>query len=445
MSVAAQEPSSHCFPYRISFGKETRLSLSRTVTADTVEGRLDRFYRRTSGQQPIVFDLAEAEYVEVAALVNMIAYLVDRSEKSLVTLIGYPRSRAVRDFLALWRFADAVEQATGRPLSDYLLLEDHRYLGEEQTTYDGIGGGLEALEYDPDWNGSALTKRNFFEFTTFRQQAGQAIVPEGPFAAAPRIESRRWGERLIREVLNKHLGGAGPKEDIARVVIYEAMSNAIRHPRAKIIQVVSKFERRSKDKEKRDIVGTHRVHGDLRICLWDDGDTIAETLQRVLKGGKSVRAMILPAFLYDNVVVDIRSFDQSRKKQVVVSQGDEITAANATEPRLLLASLFPGVSRTAGDPVPAVEPLDTAGSPTILAGAPGIGLYALTRIAVDQFGGTVLIRSGRYRLIMQLADDRTRSDLNVRYRCKVTEYPQSFPRFRGNLIVVQLPVRPSTS
>lgn len=440
MNTTAPAPVTSPLGQRASFQKECRLLLQGVVTADTVEGRLARYYKRTSGRWPLLFDFTNAEYVEVAALGNVIAYVMDRREKSLLTFLAYPRSKAIRDFFTVWRFPDALSQATGMPFTEFLLAEDQFYLEEEQSTYDGIGGGLEALEYDPDWNNNALAKRNFFEFTTFRPQPGQAILPEGPFAAAPRTESRRWAGRLIREVLNKHLGGESPKDDIARVAIYEAMSNAIRHPHAKVIQVVSKFERKMKASAKRDIVGTRKVQGNLRICIWDDGDTIADTLHNVLKKDKSVRAVLLPAFMYETYAVDIRPFDKSKKQRHIITAGDDITAANATEPRLLLASLFPGITRSVADSVAAVEPYEDESPQALLAGAPGMGLYALARIVVDQFVGTLVIRSGSYRLKMRLPDDRTLKETKARYWCKITQYPQTFPRFRGNLLALQVPV-----
>ena len=138
MNTTAPAPVTSPLGQRASFQKECRLLLQGVVTADTVEGRLARYYKRTSGRWPLLFDFTNAEYVEVAALGNVIAYVMDRREKSLLTFLAYPRSKAIRDFFTVWRFPDALSQATGMPFTEFLLAEDQLYLEEEQSTYDGI-------------------------------------------------------------------------------------------------------------------------------------------------------------------------------------------------------------------------------------------------------------------------------------------------------------------
>jgi len=430
-------------PSRLFFENknDSRMRLTGDVLADDFEEQMDKFYERGSPDRPLLIDLTETSYIEVAALVNCIALLVERTDSRLRTFIAIPSDRRVRDFLKVWRFARAVKDATGLSLVEFVVGEDRRYLSEPQESYTGQGDGIQKLEYDPDWEPKRDTPRNFFEFVTFAEEPGKKITPEGRFASAPRQEGRRWTRPLIQEVLEKHLPGRGTKDEVARVIIYEAMSNAVRHPQARVVQAVSRFERQGN--------GTEGHRGSLRICVWDDGDSIVKTLMQALEEGRSIQAFNLPPFMCDRVHVTIRDFDCKHKDQRIVDQSDKITKESATEKDILLASLFPGVTRTVAQSVPQVEPFENQPSEQDLASqlmdfmnsAPGMGLYALTRTVIDQFTGTLFIRSGRYRLIIEAAHDAWRVQYSVRYKCKITVYRKYMPPFRGNLLAIQLPLR----
>lgn len=424
-----------------------RLNLGEIVTSDLVENQLAHYYDQTDERRPLRLDFSNAVYIDIAALINCIATLVQRKEKGLESIIDYPRSKKVRDFLKVWRFPEAVEEATHTEFKDFMLPEQVKYFAEEQDTYTGIGDGVAALEYDLDWDGMPMAKRNFFEFTTFSTEKCRVILPEGPLSAAPRIESRKWTGTLIREVLRKHLGSDNPKDEVARVIVYEAMSNAVRHPKASIIQTVSRFMRKTGVSSVEEMAKSPRkiqskvkkLKGSLRICIWDDGEFIANTLLNPLRDGKPVRAVRLPPYMCERIFVQLRSFDETVENELVLDQSKD-PSPGSPEFELLVASLYPGVSRTAAESIPEVEPYFEGLNSNVLV-APGMGLYALTRTVLDQFQGSLVIRSGNHRLAMEVAHDTYRQLYSVRYKCRITKYPQYYPTFRGNLLVIQLPIR----
>jgi hypothetical protein len=424
-----------------SFVKDACLPLADTVLADDFESQLDRFYSRGTSDRPMLIDFGAADFVEVAALVNCVATLVQREEQCQPTFIALPSDRRVRDFFKVWRFAEAVLTSTGRNIANFLVSEDQRFIGEPQETYTGQGDALSKLEFDPDWEPGKKTSRNFFEFTTFKDSDAERIGPEGKLASAAREEGKKWTRPLIQQVLEKHLPGGSTKDEVARVVIYEAMSNAVRHPKASVILSVSKFERPGER--------PGAQSGSLRICLWDDGDGIAFTLMAALREGRPIRAFGLPSFMSDKVYVTIRNFTKTKSEHHIVDQATEITQQVATEPRVLLASLFPGVTRAVRTIVPKVLAFDEAiegggefgNLMDILGGAPGMGLYALTRTVLDQFGGSLFIRSGNYRMLIEMAHDTYRKQHGARYKCKITQYEKHMPSFRGNLLAIQIPVQ----
>jgi hypothetical protein len=71
----------------------------------------------------------------------------------------------------------------------------------------------------------------------------------------------------------------------------------------------------------------------------------------------------------------------------------------------------------------------------------GMGLYALTKTALDSYQGRIQIRSGQHRLVMEIARDKIRRAKAVRYDCRITRYPDRFPKFKGNLLTIELPIR----
>lgn len=436
---------------RNSFGGHCRVRLKESVVSDVVENKLASYYDSTNGMDPLLFDFGEADYIDIAALVNCIATVVQRTEQKRSTFFGYPKRKKVRDFLNVWRFDQALTDVSKIPFPELLLPEDHHYLGEKQTTYTGYGGGLNSLEYDADWKEGGQSKRNFFEFSTFTGKEGESILPEGQFLATARNESKRWASALIKAVLQKHLGSDKPMEDVARVIVYEAISNAVRHPKAKLIQCVSLFQRKERfiDALETPLVpaddaeSESKVEGSFRICVWDDGDSIAETLLNAVKEKGSVRAFKLPPYMAERIYVQVRSFDEEKKKEVIVDQSEDPSVETA-EARMLLSSLYPGVTRSLGTIIPKVDSFEETpkeNEKAWLNWAPGMGLYALTRTVLDQFQGTLFIRSGNYRLIIDVAHDAYRKEHNVRYKCKITGYPRTYPPFKGNLLTIQLPIK----
>ena len=457
-----QKPTIYSRKY---FSPNAHLQLKGSVLAESYEKELAKYYEHGDGSKSLLIDFQHAEFIEIAALVNCIATSVDRHEKGLETYLGFPKYKSVRDFLKVWRFPDAFEEALNEKFTEFLLHEDHELLEESQTIYSGIGDAVDALEFNPDWQEGDISKRNFFEFITFSSKDKPITAQDFPLI--PKMESKRWALPLIQQVLKKHLGSSStnpPKADVARVIIYEAMSNAIRHPKAKTIQVVSRFYRKenwdpqAKNNRKKEKTNSKKlkVEGSLRICIWDDGETIAETLLKIVTQGRSVRSMCLPEYMCDRVYVKLKrirsGFEKTLEKELTIDQSENLSKETANEARALLLSMFPGITRTVDDPKSTVKPYDDLDTNTednvgtlvnFLNEVPGMGLYALTRTALDQFQGSLFIRSGNFCLHKQVAHDTYRVQHNVRYKCTITQYPDYFPPFKGNLISIQLPIKDS--
>lgn len=430
-------------PSRRDFISSNHISLTGVVDADLFEDRYANFCSSGAINTPLLIDFRGAEFIELACLANCIAAMVKRKELNFQTFVGYPEKKAVIDFLSVWRFDNAIEEALGIPFGKILLKEDMNLYRGKQTAYTGIGGGLQALEFDPDWDGNMFSRRNFFEFITIKASTEPNIVPSGAFLSAPRSESKRWTGELIKEVLKSHLGSDSPSTDIARVIVFESLSNAVRHPRATLIQCASIFQSAdlSGSSSNQSQEKAPKPPGTLRLCVWDDGDSIASTLTNAAQSGQPIRAPGFPPYMFERIHVKVRDFSGKDVDEVIVPQSED-PRLESPEWLYLLSSLFPGITRTLAHRVPNVDPFDDESKETYL--TPGMGLYALTRTVLDQFQGTLFLRSGNCRLVLDIAHDAYRVQYKVRYKAKITLYPKDFVPFKGNLLTMVIPTKSRT-
>jgi hypothetical protein len=423
---------------RSNFAPNEQVRFSKSVSLDRFEEALSEQYLRSGRSKTLLLDFELCHYIDIAVLINLISVYSRRKERRQTTFLGIPRDKRVRDFLRVWRYPQAFTEATGTLFEDALVEEDRRYRGETQTTYTGLGSGLAALTYDRDSIGTRR-KRNFFEFTSYLLTPRQQSLFRGPVGAIPRLEAERWNNSLIREVLNTHLIAKDGADDVARVVIYESISNAVRHPEAQVIQTTSIFLLKDRSKESTSSFTTSRS-GNLRIFVWDDGEAIADTLAPLIRNKRPVRAYQLDRFMYDKIYLELMAFGTTKQSTVIADQFDD-PAHDAPEELILLSSLYPGITRTVAEAAQAVDPL-VPDAPTELMNwvrQQGMGLYALTRTVLDLHQGSLLIRSGRHKLSIELAKDKYRKT-GARYKSTVTTYPRTFPRFKGNLLIIQIPI-----
>lgn len=431
---------------RKDFSVNTRIDFRPgPVIADDIDTKVAAHYSgKHSVANALLIDFANTTYIDIAVLINFISLFLRRKEKRQTTYIGIPENKKVRDFLRMWRFPEAFHDATGIRFVDILVDEDQRYRGEPQTTYTGLGSGLDALTRDRDWREGASSKRNFFEFSSYLLAPHQQSIFTGTAGLIPRLEGERWNNALIRQVLGSHLLREGETDDVARVVIYESISNAVRHPKASVILTTSVFVRA----ERLVPVPTTNVNrirkilnGHLRILIWDDGESISDTLAPLVREKKPVRAYKMAPYMYDKIFLQIRDYKKKHSEELVIDQVKD-PDHDAPDELILLSSLFPGISRTVSERVGDVEPYGENSTKNLVDWAykQGMGLYALTKTALDAYQGSLLIRSGDHRLLIEPAHDAIRVKHGVRYKAKVTRYPTRFPKFKGNLIVIQLPI-----
>jgi hypothetical protein len=409
-------------------------------------GELDRSLVRSYGRHAIepdnvILDFGRCRYVDITELCATIAFFRSRFDRRKRTQLKLPRNRDTRVFMNVWKFVDALVDSVGQPKEQLVVSEDRKFLYEPITTYRGLSQSLHALETRWTPNESKPAERkNFFGFMTYKLGPKQMNLFLDENALIPLNEATRWQGPLIKAVLGNHLRSqSGEEDEVSRVVIYESLANAVQHPYASTIQVASRYYRPEPTGSEATSDGQQ---GAITICVWDDGESMVDTLGRVLRKGGKVRQTLFPTSMYERVLLKVK--DESGKKlheDVTIDQAED-PLPNASDEMLLLACLFPGVTRRVVDRVTEIRKLSTSSldSPD-LASSLGMGLYILTRTVVDRYGGELSIRSGSYFLNLKLAYDAVRVLSNVRYICSVTRYPGHFPQFKGNLLLIRIPSR----
>lgn len=346
--------------------------------------------------------LRDVSFIDPIALLYLYAVLVRRAALGLNTELALPRSKAVRDFLRAWRFAEALTASTGVPFRKLVSPSDHNYFGEKQTHYlEAKAASLE--EY--------LAAKRFFGLMT------RPIESSARRGRLVEREWSRWRTPLILRVLNRHLRGEG--RDVARVVIYELLTNAVQHPGAASVTVGSSVYG--------SVARGRRQDRAFAVSVWDDGVGIAETLREAMVVG-SIRAG-------DPATVDRFTLKPvGWEPREPVYESTWTPDGEASDAELLLASLFQGISQKAIRTD--IEPIAMPGEEDRAAQL-GDGLHALYRTVVNDFGGSLALRSGP--LFMNVKAGKNGDPTS--YAVKLCRYAD-WPSFQGNMITARIPVVP---
>jgi hypothetical protein len=350
----------------------------------------------------LLIGLREVGFIDPIALLYLFAVVVRRAALGFDTELALPRSKAVRDFLRAWKFAEAFSASTGVPFRRLVSSSDHSYFGEEQTHYlEAKAATLE--EY--------LAAKRFFGLMT------RPIESSARRGRLVEREWSRWRTPLILRVLDRHLRGEG--RDVARVVIYELLTNAVQHPGAASVTVGSSVYG--------SVARGRRQDRSFAVSVWDDGVGIADTLRQAMVAG-SIRAG-------DPATVDrftLKPVGWEPKETVYESTWTPDGAASDAE--LLLASLFQGISQKAIRTD--IKPITMPGEED-RAAQMGDGLHALYRTVVNDFGGSLALRTGPLFMNVKAGESGNPTSYSVKL-CRYADWPS----FQGNMITARIPIVP---
>lgn len=385
--------------------KWTQILLSASITTEALDGHLSQVDSE-SWNLPLNLDLTSADYIDIAALLQILTILEERGRERLLTAISVPRSRNLRDFLRAWDFPAAVSAVSGTSFRSLVWEDDLEYFGE--SCQGGDIPSRRGYVEEPEGAFGRLLSKNFFGFMTY------VFSSEAQVASIVETEWTRWRKPLVLSVLNRNLRASGA--EIARVVIYELLANSIQHPQASLVTIVSRVQEANK----------HIPESHLAISIWDNGISMTRTLGACIDSGESVRVAETP--VDDTFEVDAVGWTPSAARY----RADWTPGPGAAPEELLLASVFPGISRKASMAAEDVLRFDA----DQVAPQPGLGLHALYRCAVDTFGGTLSIRTGNQVMNLR-AHQRPVGDTRL-YQARLLRL--NGRSFRGNMLTVRIPL-----
>ena len=242
-----------------------RAQFPKAATIGVVEEILSNGFAKNPKEKPLELDFSKSEFIEVVTLVFILALMRDRSRSGFNTILKLPDQKRARDFLRVWDFPAAVSSATGQPFREIACKEeDAGYFGENKSPSDNLYQKAYKLREDAI---RQMSSNRFFALQCFE------LRRERPVSSLVLEESSRWSSQLVKSVLAKHL--RGPEGYLSSRIVFEAMTNALRHSCASMIVSSSMFDEPSALLSNSDITETNEL---LEKLTTDDSNSVSTYL-----------------------------------------------------------------------------------------------------------------------------------------------------------------------
>jgi hypothetical protein len=416
-----------------------------------VEATLSRFYQDIGAPpEEMCIDFSKCNFIEIATLQFITATIKSRLKHNQNTILHLPFGEAglkVRHFLRRWKFGAAVKDASGKSLNNLVRPADLVYFrgtvkgGDKGDPYAGA-----QVIYN-DRFGERIYRKNAYRFFGFKSWK---LDSETDKLLVVHKERERWVNLYptLRETLRKQLrfsvhkddnvGADGELSDIVLTdrIVLQAITNALRHPEASIIQASSHMAQKPVPADGVQN-GFRLVDNFFTIVYWDDGVAIHQTLKKALLKGLTVNHPTV-----HNTSYLLKFEETSVPPEYTVINSSDIPNDSTTDERLFLSTIFPGVTC---DITGGSEFRDQSKSDNGSTQVPGHGLFVLAQTAIDTFGGSVAFRTNNmFMNVSRLTPARWRkcgiAGDKPDYYVKIMKYPEVVPHFLGNQITIRLPL-----
>lgn len=412
------------------------ISFPKSATIGDVEKEIDDFYSIIDTESPsLVFDLSDCTYVEIAVWQLITSHLVRRYRLGLETKIripGGPSGLRARHALRRWKYAEVfpVVFRGEKYFQDFVDRSDLKYFrgsaagGDRGDPYSGA-----TVEYE-DGAGRVtfrVAAYRFFAFKTWRisertdkRSFVEEEIEDWSRADPEIIEtlSRRLGSKASSDTSKSRFAMNQSKFVQGRIVI-QAITNALRHPRASILQASSHLESNNNF---------------FTLVYWDDGESMHRTLSKAIEQDLSIQHMTR----YNvNYLVKLEDGPSIAKPRILSST--MIPSRGSSEDEFLVSTIFPGVTCDVEDR----EGISRLGwdDQSELA-VPGHGLFFLVDAAISVFGGSVAFRTGNWFMNVSAPTAKDLREVEItgpypRYKIKISRRKADF---LGNMVTVRLPL-----
>lgn len=439
------------FALRFRFGKMKKIELSGYITVGSLEKDLISLFQESEDSlEQIEINLRGATHLRVEALVYLFVLIVGRYESGKYTYLVYPKDWNARNFIKTFRLFEVINECTGLEPIDYV---KELPINFKQTDYfndNKFASEDEKIQYHE--------RKGYYPLTALKFKT----LEEKLFTL--KEEPKKWTEgQPIVSIIQKNIpAGVYVGDNISRNVIYESITNSIRHPQSDRLTV-----------------NCIKEDNQYILTIWDNGDSILNTLKAELQKGNSIKDK--NEFDTDPHFCFCMDKEKSKPGKRTADSfnfyfSNEVPEINGVidykkeDWFILLASFFPGITRdpNGNDYKDGVLSTENDGTSDNVI-AVGRGLSYLLNTAVNIFGGEVRVRTGEYFVNIKKAvnqyssmpklfkkaypnyevieynafedsDDVSEIEKVIQavYRVKVEKY-DTLPKFHGNMITVQIP------
>jgi hypothetical protein len=431
---------------------------------DRVEHQIIANLKAIEEEQCLVLDMTSINFIRLETLVYLVAFIAHRKKQNLDTKIKYYTNDSIRKFLHNSRFFETLKDVIGLDIHD-LAIDLPPYF--DKTSLDVDYFFKPKYEFLPDGITRVLTDKERLEHW---RDIGFYPLTSLPFSTDPeksftlKEEPKNWteGKPLVsiiqRNLPDKILIG----DKISKHIIYESITNAIRHPKCHKL-----------------VISCMKQEKFYTLVIWDNGESIVDTLMSELKKGNSIKAEDSIDDFHSCYCIQTEKNPGPPKAEYFkyffsfevpdLTIQEDILNYRSKEWFVLLSSLFPGITRDPkGTDYQQSEILNQEEKPT----KTGRGLTYLINAAVRNFGGEVRIRTSNYFINVKRADKefKTLPDLffkkfkdeyfvidykskyeeagitphnkkiiNSLFKAKIHEFPKVTGDFHGNMITIHIP------
>lgn len=432
---------------------------------DKVEGKIILQLKERDKSQSLLLDMTSIQFIRVEALVYLISFISFRKKNNLETKIKYYSNDNIRTFLHHCRFFETVKDVAEIDIYDLVvdlppdfnkkpLAIDYFIKSKYEFSSEGYSRPLSEEERVEHWSNSGFYPLVSLPFSTDSEKSYTLKKEPG-----------NWTEgKLLISIIQRNLPDKliiGDK--ISKHIIYESITNSIRHSESQKL-----------------VISCIKQKNYYTLVIWDDGESIIETLMNELKKGNPIKT--------ENSVDDIQSCYCIQKEKKPgrpdidnfacyfsfevpnLFEQDENKSYRKQEWFILLSSLFPGITRDPNRTDYPIKIFNQEDLPLLT----GRGLTYLINAAVRNFGGEVRIRTSNFFInIKKVEDDfKTLPDLffkkfknefyvidykkkydlenitphnkriiNSVFKAKIQEFSKEEATFHGNMITVHIPQR----
>lgn len=374
-----------------------------------------------STYQDIRLDMRDVNYIETGSFIYFLSFFIISKKKGKNVTLKLPESIHVRNIFRLWRFPTVLKELIDIPFKDIVDENDLIYFGESNIASEylkNLADNEEGL--------IRLLEQNFFSlynlpFDTDKNKKDTLIN-----------ESKKWENIFIKAVLMKHLKKYDNINEnlIPRVIIYECLTNAFRHPNSDFLITGSFYDKKSKS---------------FTINYWDNGNSIFSTLKQAILSDKNIKAKFDEVRFENLFSTFYIKFVHGDKTIITFQNSNQIPDKTSNDYEILLSSFFPGISR---DPDGSFNYFKNE---EIDVNSPGMGLTYLLMVVVAKLEGMLSVRTKNYfinfsipnKIINSEIDDIENNGNKIfknRYKCKIEYFPGSDSYFEGNMVTIRLPL-----